>query len=174
MDITSNMYMHAERIVIFGMSCSGKTTFAKQILSHKYLCFDRLFKWHLIETLNLSITENLLAVRTECEKYDKFVLDGWHLAGMQPNLLPSNSTVYVLYCDYEKVLSNYQLRAGEHSEHWSMFWRWYGQDFSPFNPRYFVNSGSFVETSHECFSSFLEHSRRIVGKVETPGIAEMK
>ena len=43
-----------KRIVCYGMSCVGKTTFAKQMHS-KYHCFDALFQWHLIEAFGLSI-----------------------------------------------------------------------------------------------------------------------
>ena len=55
-----------DKIVVFGQSCSGKTTFAKTLTDHEYYCFDALFQWHQIEGLGLSIEDNLKHIQTVC------------------------------------------------------------------------------------------------------------
>ena len=36
------MIVEDDKIVLFGMSCVGKTTFAKELVNHSYYCFDDL------------------------------------------------------------------------------------------------------------------------------------
>ncbi len=116
---------HSPRVVIFGMSCVGKTTFAKLMTDHQYFCFDALFNWHLIETLGLSIDAGLRHASNVCESAPKFVLDGWNLADKKCELIPSNTTVYVLYDDYDSIIRRYRVPVMNHNEHLSMFNKWY-------------------------------------------------
>jgi hypothetical protein len=150
-----------DKIVIFGQSCSGKTTFAKQLTDHYYYCFDALFPWHLIETFGLSITTSLHYIKAFCEATPKYVLDGWHLADKEGKLLPEGCAVYVVYCSYEQVLKQYRVEVTDPNEYWGMYQKWYGIDYEKLpGVRYFLNSGEFLETTREEFLTLLsEHSQ---------------
>jgi len=145
-----------EKIVLFGQSCVGKTTFANLLSSHTYYCFDGLFHWHLIETLGLSIEANFCAVREECTA-DKYVLDGWHLADRVGKHLPRAARVYLIFAPYDQILKQYRIPVTRKDEYLSMFARWYTQvDYGSLNARYFLNSGDFVEVSESDYSGFLK------------------
>ncbi len=137
---------HSDKIVMWGMSCVGKTTFAKR-LSHDYLCFDAMFPWHDIETLGLSIDVSLDAIRQECERHERFVLDGWHLADPLVEHCP-RATIYVVYAPYEQIISQYRVPVDSADQHYCMFKQWYDIGFPA---RYFLNRGEFVETTREEF-----------------------
>lgn len=147
---------HSDKIVIFGQSCSGKTTFARTLLNHKYYCFDALFPWHSIETLGLSSSQSLKNVVSECTA-DRYVLDGWHLSDKQGVLLPADAIVYVLYCDYDKIIAQYRVPVFDKESHRSMFDRWYKQiDYSRFpKVRYFKNDSDFTEISQDKFGEII-------------------
>jgi hypothetical protein len=136
-----------DRIVIFGMSCAGKTTFAKQLVNHHYYCFDAMFPWHIIETFGMSIESSLRHINESCVAH-KFVLDGWHLSDSQGLLLPDDSCVYVIYAPYQQIISQYRVAVYDPEEHRPMFKKWYQDiDYSKFpKVRYFKNQGSFIET----------------------------
>jgi GTPase SAR1 family protein len=142
------------RIVIFGMSCVGKTTFAQSISTHKYLCFDQMFQWHLIESFGLSIEANLQYIKTICESsVGPFVLDGWHLGDKIGRCLPDAASVYVLWAPYEKIISQYRIPVIDPEEFRSMYKKWYCEidfDILP-KVRYFQNDGEFIEISRESF-----------------------
>jgi hypothetical protein len=141
------------RIVTFGMSCVGKTTFAKELLAHSYCCFDALFQWHLIETLGMSVEANLGYVRDKCDELDCFVMDGWTLADQKGQFLPQDTRVYVIYAPYEQILSQYRIPVLDHEEFRPMFKKWYldiDYDLFPAT-RYFLNAGEFVETTKDDF-----------------------
>lgn len=146
---------HADKIVIWGMSCAGKTTFARSIVDHQYICFDAMFNWHEIETLGLSISANLLAVKQECEKHDRYVLDGWHLGDCEGLFLPEGATAYVVYASYDTIASRYpEGVVGE--AHLPMFMQWYYD--APPTARYFLNETDIVETSREEFLTSIDTS----------------
>lgn len=150
-----------DRIVLFGQSCVGKTTFASQLTGHHYYCFDALFQWHLVETFGLSIEANLTHVYQTCDAA-RFVLDGWHLADKQGWFLPPQSKVYVIYAPYERILSQYRVPVTDPEEFRPMFEKWYaGVDYEKLpGTRYFRNDGEFRETSRQDFTAFLlERSR---------------
>jgi len=143
--------MHGEKIIIWGMSCSGKTTFAKllsQTEGHQYYCFDALYPWHTIETLGLSIDAALTFVSASCTA-SKFVLDGWNLADIHGVHMPRGSSIYVVYNSYDYIIGQYRKKVRHFDEHRQMFARWY--DIQIPNVRYFLNNGAFVETSAETF-----------------------
>jgi adenylate kinase family enzyme len=140
------------KIVVFGMSCSGKTTFSQSLKDHFYYCFDALFQWHLIETLNLSITENFKHIQNVCVA-DKFVLDGWHLADKKGKYLPKDCVVYVIWAPYKKIISQYRIPVTNSEEYWPMYNKWYCEidyDNLP-SVRYFENTDKFVEITREEF-----------------------
>lgn len=132
--------IHDDKIVMMGMSGIGKTTFAKSIITHQYICFDALFHWHLIETLNLSTLTNLRQIKPDSLK---FVIDGWHLGDSDGKLLPKEACVYMIYAPFNVI---------NEKEH--MYKRWYRLRFKKM--RFFRRDLGFKETS---FTSFLEHSR---------------
>jgi hypothetical protein len=137
------------RIILWGQSCSGKTHFAQQFSSHQYLCFDHLFRWHEIETLDLSCSVNLKHIAEVISSCDKCILDGWHLTDPSGELAPVDSVFYVIYASYDRIISQYRVPVARHDEHYHMFQRWYGVDFTKFKQklRYFFNTGvDFVET----------------------------
>lgn len=140
------------RIVVWGMSCAGKTTFSKQLRDHQYYCFDAMFHWHLVETLGLSISANLAYVREQCVA-SKFVVDGWHLSDLSGSFLPEKSTIYVVYSSYDTIISQYRVTVSDHNQHRSMFKKWYQDiDYEKFiGTRYFKNDGHFVETTSKEF-----------------------
>lgn len=141
-------------IVIFGMSCSGKTTFAKTLLSHQYICFDQYFHWHLVETLGLSITTNLDHIRQYCESQTSpYVVDGWHLSDAKGLYLPKNAVVYVIWAPYEKIISQYRIPVSDPEEFRNMYKKWYCEiNYKQFsNVRYFENREKFVEISVDQF-----------------------
>lgn len=144
-----------DRIVLFGMSCVGKTTFAKSIKTHEYYCFDYLFQWHCIETFGLSSTENFRYIQKQCSA-DKFVLDGWHLADCKGQYLPEKSIVYVIWAPYNHIISQYRVKVYDHEEHRSMYHKWYiDLDYDKFTGiRYFSNLNKFEEISRDDFINF--------------------
>lgn len=149
-----------DRIVVFGQSCVGKTTFALQLLEHRYYCFDALFQWHLIETLGLSTEANFRHIQSVCDA-PRFVLDGWHLADREGRFLPVGAAAYVVYAPYETIISQYRVPVASPTEHLPMFGKWYYEinyDELP-GTRYFSNEGEFVETTREDYVTFLARSR---------------
>jgi len=138
-----------DKIVMYGMSCSGKTTFAKQ-LSLPYICFDALFQWHLIELLGLSTIENLKYIKKICDEKQSFVLDGWTLADKEGEYFPDNIWVYVVYAEYDRIVNQYRIEVTNRDEFREMYKKWYDIVEFP-RIRYFKNSGEFCETSKEEF-----------------------
>lgn len=135
------------------MSCAGKTTFAHTMKNHHYLCFDSLFDWSSTETLGLPINSSLKGIASIAEKFDCYVLDGWHLADFEGKFLPKNCTVYVVYSQYEQIISQYRVSVRHPEEHRCMFTKWYNKvPYTNFpRVRYILNSGSFVETDRTEF-----------------------
>lgn len=149
---------HSPKIVIFGMSCVGKTTLAQSLSEHEYICFDALFQWHLVEALGLSLEANLRHVASVCTA-PKFVLDGWHLSDAEGGLLPE-SVVYLVYAPYAQIIDQYRVPVSSHDVHRPMFQKWYFEvDYRRFPTRYFLNCGEFVETTQEEFTDFLERNQ---------------
>ena len=132
------------------MSCSGKTTFAKQLKDHKYYCFDALFHWHMIETFGLSIENNLKDISNTCQG-DKYVLDGWHWSDQSH--LPESSRVNVIYSSYDIIIDQYRVPVDRKDQHLSMYKKWYqGIDYQALGARYYRNDGkNFQETTYEMF-----------------------
>lgn len=116
---------HSPRIVIWGMSCVGKTTMAGLMKDHTYLCFDAMFNWHLIETLGLSIETNLKHISKICDAVPNFVLDGWHLSDETGSLFPADTVAYVLYDDYDSIIRRYRVSVEDKMQHLPMFLKWY-------------------------------------------------
>lgn len=146
------------QIVVMGMSCSGKTTFAKQVISHHHLCFDALFPWHVIETFGLSISEALQEVSKNC--IPPFILDGWHLGDKEGKYFPESTKVYLVYAPYEQIVDRYRVPVFDRSDYTSMFRRWYYEvDYDSLSTRFFRNDGDFVETSTKEFKDFLVRNR---------------
>ena len=150
-----------DKIVVFGQSCSGKTTFAKQLTGHHYHCFDALFDWHAFECLGTSVKSNLLYIGENC-KEPRYVIDGWHLADKEGKYLPENSRVYVVYCSYEQILDQYRVEVKHRDEYLMMYKRWYlGVNYEKLNARYIKNAREqFVETSTQ---EFLDEIRSSLG-----------
>lgn len=146
-----------DKIVVFGQSCSGKTTFAKTLTNHKYYCFDALFQWHQIEGLGLSIEDNLKHIQTVCTA-DQYVLDGWSLGDSQGKWLPFNSVVYVVYCSYEQILAQYRIPVTHIDEFKGMYKRWYQDiDYQSLKAKYIRNQKDFVETSFNEFIAVVQN-----------------
>lgn len=145
-----------DRIVVWGQSCSGKTTFSLQLDNH-YYCFDALFKWHIIETLCLS-TDRCLLNAVDQIKHEKFVLDGWHLSDKTGKLLPNNVSCYLIYAEYEQIISQYRALVVTKDQYWLMFKEWYcfvNYENLP-GIRYFFNNGdNFIETEQNSFNEFV-------------------
>lgn len=156
-----------DKIVVFGMSCSGKTTFAKQLVAHNYVCFDALFPWHIIETFGLSVSEGLNHVSKNC--IAPFVLDGWLLADKECRLLPEGTRVYLVYAPYEQIVDQYRVKVFDRSDYTNMFHKWY-HEVDYHGARYFLNCGDFVETSEEDFAIFLARNQRTASSSGTLGI----
>lgn len=142
-----------DKIVLWGMSCVGKTTFAKT-LDRKYHCFDALFPWHTIEGLGLSTHAALQNIQTLCIE-DSFVLDGWHLSDPDCLLFPKGAVRYVLYSTYDQIIDQYRVEVKNHMDHHGMFRKWYHRDFDE-QTKFILNDGNFSETSFDDFISFLE------------------
>lgn len=135
-----------QRIICWGMSCVGKTTFAKQLFQ-EYIAFDSLYPWHLIETLGLSTSAALLYVKETCESKATFVLDGWNLADKTGVFFPHNICVYVIYAHYDKIINQYRIPVEYFDQHKPMYKQWYKINF--LEPRRYFYSGEneFYETS---------------------------
>lgn len=140
-----------EKIVLFGQSCVGKTTFSTLLKDHKYYCFDALFPWHLIETFNLSISSTLRNIK--CYN-DSYVLDGWHTSDLEGDLIPTKSKIYVIYSEYETILKQFP-REVNYKELFHMFEKWYS--FEKLNARYFYNKGDFQETTFVEYKTFIKN-----------------
>lgn len=166
------------KIVIFGMSCAGKTTFANRLKEHTYYCFDALFQWHTIETLGLPISENLKYIQNYCCK-DKFVLDGWHLSDSDGLYLPPESVVYVVWASYQKIINQYRVPVIDFNEHWHMYEKWYLKINYQNLPcvRFFENYDNFKEISQNEFNDnlkkdyiiFSKHNQQNLSSFETLG-----
>lgn len=142
-----------DKIVVFGMSCSGKTTFSKTLEDHFYYCFDAMFRWELVETLGVSIEANFKKIQQTCTA-DKFVLDGWHLADKECRFLPEGARVYVVYAPYDQIIEQYRVDVWSHEQHRPMYHRWYKEiDYEKLNARYWKCLGDslFVEMPVELF-----------------------
>jgi len=149
-----------DKVVVFGMSCSGKTKFALEFDDHHYSCFDALFPWHLIETLGLSIDENLRFISDHFFVEEKCVLDGWHLSDKDGDILPDCARVYVVYAPYEQIIDQYRVPVQDRDQHRPMFRKWYHEiNYPSFKSRYFLNEGHFKETTEDEFLTFLEHNQ---------------
>lgn len=147
--------MSHDKIVTFGMSCSGKTTYARTLSEHHYYCFDQLFDWHLIETLGLSIESNLKEIQQACS-IERFVLDGWHLADPEGAYLPSESAVHVIFADYDLIIDQYRVPVKQRNDHFRMFQRWYSIDYTKFpQVTYIENDGEFKVRNEEYFRRFV-------------------
>lgn len=147
-------------IIVMGMSCVGKTTYAQTLKDHIYYCFDALFPWNDIESLGLSTEEGLKHVRDSCVD-PKFVLDGWHLSDPTGELFPP-AEVHVVYAPYDQIISQYRVPVEDHNQHRPMFRKWYHDiKYPSFQRSSFIqNDGhSFVETSLEDFLTFLKRNR---------------
>lgn len=143
-----------DKIVLFGQSCVGKTTFAKLLTGHNYLCFDELFNWHMIETLGLSIATNLSHIKNLCEDQEiPYVLDGWHSSDKDGKLLPKQAVAYVVWAPYNRIISQYRIPVNDPEEFRSMYKRWYYEiNYMQFQSvRYFKNENSFTEISESDF-----------------------
>jgi len=148
-----------DKIVIMGMSCSGKTVFAKQFTDHHYYCFDSLFQWHTVETLGLSTEANMKHVSNFCNA-DRYVLDGWHLSDKKGKWLPEGSSVYVVYASYDHIIDQYRVPVRDREQHRHMFKKWYYEiDYPSLSSRYFLNEGQFTETSEEEFLIYVKRNR---------------
>jgi adenylate kinase family enzyme len=153
---------HDDKIVLFGMSCAGKTYFANNYLEdHTYYCFDAMFNWHGIETMGLSISANMKALVRQC-KSERYVLDGWHLCDKQGEYIPEDATVYVIYADYARIVDQYRIEVNHPEEYRSMFHKWYsGVTYHTFpRVRYWENTGNFLERPYEAFQAFLFRNSR--------------
>lgn len=142
---------HSDRIIVWGMSCVGKTTFAKLIIDHEYFCFDAMFNWHLIETLGLSIETGLKHISGICNTVPKFVLDGWNLADKTGSLFPTGVTAYIVYDDYDSIIRRYRVPVENKTQHLPMFCKWYDIKLSV-PVRYFRNGTDFTETTEDEFN----------------------
>lgn len=127
-----------EKIVLFGMSCVGKTTFAKLLTTHHYYCFDELFPWHLIESFNMSISSALEHVIKQCVNVP-FILDGWHTSDLVGNYLPDDIKIYVIFAEYPQIIKQYRIPVLDFNEHYLMYQKWYKFPYK--DVRYFLNNG---------------------------------
>lgn len=144
------MIVEDDKIVLFGMSCVGKTTFAKQLTTHTYYCFDAMFKWHQIEALGLSAEANFKHIQESCDA-ERFVIDGWHLSDKNGKYLPEGSRAYVVYANYDRIIRQYRIAVDDHEQHRHMYEKWYGIDYQAMNARYYLNESEFKETNYDEF-----------------------
>lgn len=149
---------HSSRVLLWGMSCAGKTTFAQTMTEHAYMCFDALFNWHLIETVCLPIDTQLKHISALCDMHPKFVIDGWHLSDKRCELSPPDTTAYVIYDDYESIIRRYRVPVSTHMEHFHMFKRWYDLELS-IPVRFFKNGDIITETDFGQFKLLLERNQ---------------
>jgi hypothetical protein len=127
------------RILLWGMSCVGKTTFASLLTDYTYYNFDSLFHWHLIEGLNLSIDNNISYIKNYCIS-EKYIIDGWSLYGDIPDI-----PIYVIYANYDRIIDQYRIEVSNRDEFRPMFHKWYGK-LPNGNLRFFENIGHiFIE-----------------------------
>lgn len=139
-----------DKIVLYGMSCSGKTTFATNVKGHRYICFDEFFPWHDIETLGISAKQYLIKIRDMLS--DKCILDGWHLSDKNFNLLSKEIKVYAVYSEYDFIVNNYRGKINGPLAYENMYDLWYTRDLKV--DKYIRNKGNcFIETS---FDEYLE------------------
>jgi len=114
-----------KKVVVFGMSCVGKTTYAKS-LGLPYFCFDYLFPWDLIETFpEITIDKALKNVIFQCEKENSYVLDGWHLADLEGNFIPEDCEIHILYDSHKNIIDRYRTPVISSDQHFSMYKKWY-------------------------------------------------
>tara|TARA_Y100000034_G_scaffold42710_2_gene52287 strand:- start:9676 stop:10161 length:486 start_codon:yes stop_codon:yes gene_type:complete len=146
------------KIVVFGMSCVGKTTYAKS-LNIPYLCFDYLFPWPLVESFpELSIEKALAHVVEQCEKEENYVLDGWHLSDIEGNTLPKGCEIHVLYDHHQNIIDRYRNSVVASDEHREMYRKWYGDINDSVRTKFFrIHCGEAPEPrTFEHFNSFRE------------------
>lgn len=146
------------KIVLMGMSCVGKTTFAKQLKDHHYYCFDAMFHWRVIETFGLPVDDNLEEISKSCIA-GKYVLDGWTLADSIGQFVPKDSRVYVIYAPYDQVIDQYRIPYSSRDEFRKMYSNWYGLNYKALEARYFRNEGLFVERGFDNFNQCVSLGR---------------
>ena len=95
------------KICVYGMSCVGKTTFAKNLRNHSFVGFDENFPWHYIETFNQSISSSLKNITEIASKHQNFVIDGWHLSDLRGKYLLEDTVVYLVYANYKFIIENF-------------------------------------------------------------------
>jgi GTPase SAR1 family protein len=139
-----------DKIILYGMSCSGKTTFAQLLKNHKYFCFDAFFHWHEIESLGLSAKNSLQKIVEMLSHEEKYVLDGWHLSDKSLSLIPLDAKVYVIYSDYDSIIKNYRTPIYGPLAFDNMYNEWYWNLEAKIS-RYIRNEGCFRETSVDEF-----------------------
>jgi len=149
--------LNDDRIILWGQSCVGKTTFAQTLKGHHYYCFDALFSWYDIETLGLPVTSGLEYI-SKIDSPASFVMDGWTLVDCKGNYLPKGSVVYVIYAPYKQIIDQYRVPVADFWDHFSMFRKWYcdvDYEFFP-NTKYILNDGrEFTEQSRGHFEDFI-------------------
>jgi hypothetical protein len=144
------------KIVVFGMSQVGKTTYAKS-LDIPYYCFDYLFPWALVESFpDLSIDEALK--HTLIDLPEHYVLDGWHLADIQGDLLPEDCEIHVLYDHHQNIIDRYSVPVVALDNHREMYKKWYGNINDSIRTKFYkVHYGEIPEPQgFEHFDNFRE------------------
>ena len=137
-----------DRIIIWGMSCVGKTTFAQRIakdVGSEYVCFDAHFPWHTIETLDGSPVAGLGHLSELCST-EKCIVDGWHLSGADWSHFPEDYMVYVLVAPYDQIIDQYRVPVDHRDQHLNMFKKWRPRSCCP-SPRYPCRCDSLARLS---------------------------
>jgi hypothetical protein len=152
------------RIVVFGMSQVGKTTYAKS-LDLPYACFDYMFPWPLVESFpDLSIDEALKDVVARLPEH--CVLDGWHLSDIQGNLLSEDCEIHVLFDHHQNIIDRYTVPVVALDNHSEMYKKWYGDINDSTRTKFYrIHCGKAPElTTFEYFDNFRKDEFKIKTK----------
>lgn len=147
------------QIVLMGMSCVGKTTFAKSLKDHPVHHFDAQYTYNLTGLPGVSRVKNWRRIIRNCG--DRFVLDNWTTEDELGRVLyesKPDACIVVLFDTYPSILDRYRVPVVGEDAHFMMYKKMYTE--MPFESykkvRYFeVDGPIYREHSTEGFRSFI-------------------
>jgi GTPase SAR1 family protein len=119
-----------DQIVLMGMSCVGKTTFASVLKERGYAVshFDAQYTYNLTGLAGVSRIKNWARIIRGCE--GKFVLDNWTTEDKLGQVLyeaKPDACIYVLYDLYPNILDRYRVPVTGEDAHFMMYKKMYSE-----------------------------------------------
>lgn len=148
------------KIALMGMSCVGKTTYAKT-LPNTYISFDDKFAYNLSLHTDYNIAYNLNKITSICGS--NFVLDNWAFYDIDGKIFYKafpDGVMYLLYAPYNDILKRYRVKIHGPDAFRMMYTNMYlKKDFTKYqNIKYIKVDSTYTMTSYEQFKNTVESS----------------